>query len=218
MCLHCSTRMFSSSIELPLEYSANQVCYSPTFIDLWTLTISAWKQIFKATWKDFDTKFRHILEGLSRHKALIESQATILQFEKQQKEHAKVETSFKAIQESILRIQKYQREHLNYKKEFEAIEREDNKRQQLALLDWLSATDPILDHESAAAMRADYPSSGKWILQENKIKAWLGSQQSTIPLLWINGIPGAGWHHKFTLSLIFGLIQTRKNHIDFCDC
>ncbi|EDN94473.1 hypothetical protein SS1G_10346 [Sclerotinia sclerotiorum 1980 UF-70] len=107
-------------------------------------------------------------------------------------EHAKTETSFTAIQDSILSIQKYQREHLSHKKQFEAIEKEDNKRQRLALLDWLAATDPILDHETAVAMRADYSSSGNWILKECKTKGWLDPQQSTTPLLWINGIPGAG--------------------------
>ncbi|KAF7947217.1 uncharacterized protein EAE97_004466 [Botrytis byssoidea] len=96
------------------------------------------------------------------------------------------------IQESIIRIQEYQRVHLNHKKQFEAIEKEDTKRQRLALLDWLASTDPIPDHEFAVFMRADYPSSGNWILQENKIKAWLDPQQLTVPLLWINGIPGAG--------------------------
>ncbi|KAF7918225.1 uncharacterized protein EAE98_009837 [Botrytis deweyae] len=154
--------------------------------------VSAWKQIFRATWKDFNSKFRHILDGLARHKALVESQATILQFEKQQKDYTKAKTSISMIQESILRIQEYQREHLNHKKQFEAIEKEDTKRQRLALLDWLASTDPIPDHEFAVSMRADYPSSGNWILQENKIKAWLDPQQLTVPLLWINGIPGAG--------------------------
>ncbi|KAI9644159.1 hypothetical protein NHQ30_007512 [Ciborinia camelliae] len=151
-----------------------------------------WKQIFRATWKDFDSKFQHILAGLGRHKALVESQATILQFEKQQLEHSNTKTSLAVIEDSIFRVKKYQMDHLNFKKEFEAIEKEDNRRQRLALLDWLAATDPILDHESAVAMRADYPSSGNWILQENTIKTWLDAQQSTIPLLWINGIPGAG--------------------------
>ncbi|KAF7874046.1 hypothetical protein EAF04_002718 [Stromatinia cepivora] len=72
-----------------------------------------WKQIFRATWKDFNSKFQNIIERLGRHKALVESQATILQFDKQQNEHVKTEASFTAIQESILSIQKYQVDHLN---------------------------------------------------------------------------------------------------------
>ncbi|TGO44699.1 hypothetical protein BCON_0473g00060 [Botryotinia convoluta] len=140
---------------------------------------------------DFHRAALRVFSKSTRHKALVESQATILQFEKQQKDYTKAETSLSTIQESILRIQEYQRKHLNHKKQFEAIEKEDNKCQRLALLDWLASTDPIPDHEFAVSMRADYPSSGNWILQENKIKAWLDPQQSTVPLLWINGIPGA---------------------------
>ncbi|TEY63394.1 hypothetical protein BOTCAL_0155g00160 [Botryotinia calthae] len=141
---------------------------------------------------DFHRAALRVFSKSTRHKALVESQATILQFEKQQKDYTKAETSLSTIQESILSIQEYQREHLNHKKQFEAIEKEDNKRQRLALIDWLASTDPIPDHEFAVSMRADCPSSGNWILRENKIEAWLDPQQSTVPLLWINGIPGAG--------------------------
>ncbi|CAD6442548.1 dfc82867-5923-46ac-80e3-6a1684512162-CDS [Sclerotinia trifoliorum] len=116
-----------------LRVSANQICYPSIFRRIMVTYISAWKQIFRATWKDFDSKFSHIIDGLDRHKSLLFRTRSFLS---------------KSTRRSIL---------AGKKKQFEAIEKEDNKRQRLALLDWLAATDPILNHETAVAMRADYP-------------------------------------------------------------
>jgi hypothetical protein len=39
----------------------------------------AWKQVFRSTWKDFNTHFRRLLENFHRHKSDIESQASLVE-------------------------------------------------------------------------------------------------------------------------------------------
>lgn len=72
------------------------------------------------------------------------------------------------------------------------IEEARNQQRRLDVVTWLCAVDPILDHEAAVNTRVMYPSSGKWLLQDNKIKSWLDHKNASSPLLWMNGIPGAG--------------------------
>ncbi|KAJ8062489.1 hypothetical protein OCU04_009019 [Sclerotinia nivalis] len=127
-----------------------------------------WKRLFRATWKDFNSRFEHILKGLKQHKELVESQA------------------------SVLHIQQYQIDQAGFRDSFKKVEEERHRSRRLALLNWLAATNSKLDQESAAAMRSDYPASGNWILHESRMKSWLDLRQSTIPILWMNGIPGAG--------------------------
>jgi hypothetical protein len=48
--------------------------------------LPAWRQVFRSVWNDFNSRFGHILTDLRRHKELIESQATALQFQQYQED------------------------------------------------------------------------------------------------------------------------------------
>jgi hypothetical protein len=139
-----------------------------------------------STWKNFRTRFQAILDSLQRHKSLIESQASLLEFQQSQAARALLEEQFSKMQE------------------------DERKRQLVAVTAWLSAANSSLDQKNAASERSEYPETGRWLLDNHKMKLWLDSDSSSIPLLWINGIPGAG----MTASLEFGyfLIGLRKNH------
>lgn len=64
------------------------------------------------------------------------------------------------------------------------------------MMNWLMSMDindhVILDQETAMGMRQDYPSTGRWIFSEPKVKAWMDPSNAVLPILWMNGIPGAG--------------------------
>ena len=54
----------------------------------------------------------------------------------------------------------------------------------------------LADHEGTLKTRQDYPESGKWILRHPYLKDWMDLTCTNIPVLWVNGIPGAGIHSQ----------------------
>ncbi|TVY78217.1 C2H2 finger domain transcription factor crzA [Lachnellula suecica] len=126
-----------------------------------------WKQLFRSTWKDFRTKFQHILDDLRSHKALVESQANLLQIEEARVEREKVRESFAAIEEA------------------------ERDKKYLAVRTWLSSTKATLDQEAAAGMRKDYPNTGRWIFNDPVIKDWMNPSSTLSNIVWMKGIPGA---------------------------
>jgi hypothetical protein len=124
--------------------------------------------LFRSAWKDFNTRFQHILDDLSRHKQLVERQASLIEYQEAQAERANVRNSFAILEEA------------------------ERKNRYLAVVNWLSATDAILDQEASKAMRSEDPSAGRWVFEESRMKAWMDPANSVVPLLWMNGKPGAG--------------------------
>jgi len=47
-------------------------------------------------------------------------------------------------------------------------------------------------HQSYRRVRQEYPSTTQWVLQHEAVKHWLTANPPATPILWINGIPGAG--------------------------
>jgi hypothetical protein len=132
------------------------------------LVIAAWKQLFTATWKDFQESFKSILNNLIRHRELIESAASLEQ------------------------IQESRDARLQSQAAFAAFELEQNHMKRLAIISWLSAADVDADQAAFTATRAEIPNSGRWILEQSDIKTWLDRSQNTVPIVWLNGKPGAG--------------------------
>jgi len=131
-----------------------------------------WKQLFQATWKTFRAEFSGLLANLQRHGRLIESQANLLEFEQLFQEMEKARTTAEA---------EYQRR---------AIEEERYRR--IAVRHWLSAANVDDDQERGVIARKDCPGSGRWLLGHNCMQAWFNVEFCATPLLWLNGIPGAG--------------------------
>jgi hypothetical protein len=128
----------------------------------------AWKQLFTATWKDFQASFKPILGDILRHRELIESTA------------------------SLERLQEARDARLQSQTKFAAIELGQNHTKMLDVIQWLSATDSDTDQEVFTSTRHDIPDTGRWILNETKVKSWLDPNQSSVPIIWLNGKPGAG--------------------------
>jgi len=128
----------------------------------------AWIQLFHATWKDFQESFKPIMNDLTRHRELIESTANLVHFQESRDARLQSQAAFAALEE------------------------EQNRAKTLAVVNWLSAADASLDQEAFAATRHDLPDTGRWILNESKVMEWLEPNDLTVPLFWLNGIPGAG--------------------------
>ncbi|KAF2178004.1 putative zinc finger protein [Zopfia rhizophila CBS 207.26] len=128
-----------------------------------------WKQLFDATWKTYKSRFSGIISNMARHRNLIESQASLSQIE--------------AFQESR-RIEDDR---------FDAQMRNENLGRSRAVYGWLKAANVDTDQYHFSKIRADYPGTGKWLLDNSTFKDWFNHQFPMIPpLLWLNGIPGAG--------------------------
>ena len=126
------------------------------------------RQIFRSAWKDFKTRFQHILDDLCRHRTLIESQANLVQIQQSQRDYAQLQLSFSKIEEA------------------------ERKEKTLAIINWLSSADVALDQEAAEAAQCEHPGSGSWVFENEIVKPWIDPNNSLIPYVWLLGIPGAG--------------------------
>ncbi|KAH8800405.1 hypothetical protein F5884DRAFT_863111 [Xylogone sp. PMI_703] len=129
---------------------------------------SAWRNLFTATWKDFQESFKPILNDLIRHRELIESAASLEQIQEARDARLQSEVSFAAF------------------------EQKQNYMKKLAVINWLSAADSDIDQATFAMTRRDIPETGQWILSDPTIEIWLDPSQTTVPMVWLNGKPGAG--------------------------
>lgn len=145
-----------------------------------------WTQIFCSTWKDFQASFKPILSDLLRHRELLDCGASLVQIQESRDLRIQSETSFAALMQ------------------------EQNLTNTRAVINWLSAADPKLDQDVCAATRQDIPDTGRWILKGLVVKDWLDPAECSVPVFWLNGIPGAG---KFGFKLINPpLLYTRSDY------
>lgn len=70
---------------------------------------------------------------------------------------------------------------------------QDQRKKKGMVKEWLAVGQQLYDdHESYHRVRQDYPNTTQWILQHENVKDWMLSDTPATPILWINGIPGAG--------------------------
>jgi hypothetical protein len=128
-----------------------------------------WKQLFRAMWKNFDTRFGGILKNLARHKDFVESNATLAHY------------------------QRYQEDIKDLNKKLDDLVAEEQQKKKRAVSDWLAVGhQPEKNHEDFRHVRRPYPTTAQWILENGHIKDLLGSGVPATPIIWMHGIPGAG--------------------------
>jgi len=140
--------------------------------------VSVWKQLFHATWKQFDNHFGSLLEQMRHHKALVETQANLTAFEEARQARMLVRLEFKAIEDR----------ETTWRKSF--------------VLSWLSAADVSTFQDKGRATRKDIPESGKWLLKRDLYRMWSNPASPAAQLLWVNGKPGAGNALNVSATLI----------------
>ena len=128
----------------------------------------AWRRMFRSMWKDFDARFKNILEGIRRHKELLESHATLSQFHKY---------------------------HIDRQLEAERWKQLENDKadtRYLGIQEWLRPVDALADHVNVTQHWKEFPRSGEWIFNYVKYSTWRTDDVPRSSILWLHGIPGAG--------------------------
>ncbi|KAI1736472.1 putative zinc finger protein [Xylaria scruposa] len=128
-----------------------------------------WQQVFRESWDTCKSRFSSIISNIARYGSLIESQAS--------------PTQIAELQKSILDCREI---------EDNQIDEQDLQRIR-DTHSWLRAANVEIDQDNHAKTRAQYPGTGRWLLESTFFKEWFDPRFPTIPpLLWLNGIPGAG--------------------------
>jgi hypothetical protein len=105
---------------------------------------------------------------MQQHRHLIESQATIAQFEEIQKLRKLADIEFQNAKDA------------------------DLDRRRSKVLQWLSpASSEFIQYDCERA-RAESPTTGQWLFQDERFRKWFDPDFCSNPLLWLSGIPGAG--------------------------
>ena len=96
-------------------------------------------------------------------------------------------------QANLSRMQKSLDERKIRDQQFREIAEAENDRKLRGIHMWLRATSFVNDQDEFSKLRAEYPGTGRWLLDNPKFKEWFEPTcQSIPPVLWLNGIPGAG--------------------------
>lgn len=126
---------------------------------------------------------------MRHHKHLVETRATLAEYHE-----AKT-----ARQQAILKYEEDEKHEVARRKEY--------------IVKWLSASDSSTDQDRGVAARQDHAESGKWLLKEEKYRVWSGPSNTCLPLLWINGMPGAGT--LVITPIVARLIASRQDSAGF---
>ncbi|ETS78813.1 hypothetical protein PFICI_08666 [Pestalotiopsis fici W106-1] len=131
-------------------------------------TQKVWKQLFQATWKGFNIKMQTLKDNFKRHRQLLEQRASLIEFEQIMclRRHAEAES------------QERQRQTCSNRRE--------------SVLRWLASANCEAIYESLVSARSSNPKSGDWLLKDHRFQKWFDPLYCSTPLLWLNGLPGAG--------------------------
>ncbi|KAI0595286.1 hypothetical protein F4775DRAFT_569708 [Biscogniauxia sp. FL1348] len=129
---------------------------------------SIWEKVFQAVWSGFLVKLGELKGKMDRHKQLIESQASIAQFHEANRFRDDIRTKFQELQEDFTR------------RRWPEVHR------------WLAAYNSKLEQRNCNKAKEDCPGTGQWLLDDHRFKDWYDPIYCSTPLLWLNGIPGAG--------------------------
>ncbi|KAF2647502.1 hypothetical protein K491DRAFT_699595 [Lophiostoma macrostomum CBS 122681] len=130
---------------------------------------SLWKQIFKATWKDYKSKFGEMISDMSRHYKLVESTATVEQIA------------------DLQRSREIENQHR------ESASKDEHLRKLYMVTQWLRPASVEGDHMTHMKKRVPSKATGMWLFDDPTFQEWFDLQFPMVPpLLWLCGIPGAG--------------------------
>ncbi|PWY71403.1 hypothetical protein BO83DRAFT_379245 [Aspergillus eucalypticola CBS 122712] len=125
-----------------------------------------WKQVFQATWSTYKAKFGPVVDSLKRHKQVFGDRLTFAQLENIRSEGIRSSEALKKLQknEEIGRLRDIQY--------------------------WLNSADIASDQDTFTSVRSRNTQAGIWILRHQLYCSW--KERKAQPMLWVNGIPGAG--------------------------
>jgi hypothetical protein len=118
-------------------------------------------------WKDFESRFTGILESLARHRELVDKEAASIDIAEARSWRIRAE---------------------------EDIERREKQRKEQQLhyvIGWLAVDDLLQEEEFDRLSDRRQDGTCEWVLTSPQLRAWIDEGDSE-PVIWINGIPGAG--------------------------
>ena len=154
-----------------LLFSSSEVCLDRLF-QQYTNRQSAWTIAFKTAIRSYNDLYGDVVKNLQRSKDLLIQTASIWHF--QEAQDARVRTS----------------------REFEAQKSSDDRQRRFFVIDWLSNISCQEQNEELRHKRRLYPESTRWIFSTAQLVEWFSGSESSNPVLWIFGIPGAGRVHS----------------------
>ncbi|KAI1339051.1 hypothetical protein F5Y15DRAFT_416361 [Xylariaceae sp. FL0016] len=93
---------------------------------------------------------------------------------------------------SIAELEEANRLRVEVQEKFHELHQEFINRRWPDVRQWLSPYDSNLEQISCIKEKENFPQSGQWLLNDDLFKKWYGPLYCVNPLLWLNGIPGAG--------------------------
>ncbi|KAF2973525.1 hypothetical protein GQX73_g157 [Xylaria multiplex] len=132
------------------------------------LTKREWKALFLSTWGDFATCLDQISENIARNHRLIKSNVSYKDLEEIQNIRASSIQTFKTNKTA-----------------------QDISRR-ATIMQWLFSYNCELDQARHRKMRSICKTPGAWLLRDSRFKEWSSTEFCSSPILWLNGIPGAG--------------------------
>ncbi|KAI1091079.1 putative zinc finger protein [Rostrohypoxylon terebratum] len=144
-----------------------------------------WKQVFAESWSTCNDRFPSIAARIAHRKSLVESEAPPARIEEVQREIQ---------QERTIVDDQFGERDLHRSRD---------------VYNWLKASNMETYQDDFSNIRKKYPGTGRWLLENNSFKEWFDPRFPTIPpLLWINGMPGAG--KTFLASLVIEEAQNLR--------
>lgn len=133
--------------------------------------------VFDSLWKSFILRFQGILEGLRKHRDLIDAEANVISITEAK--------SWRS--EQIGQINQWR---LKQADEIDKAERERLASQTREAVAWLNAGEEQ-ENRLTKLSRASNGTSDHWALKEATVLLWI--EQGREPsIVWLNGKPGAG--------------------------
>jgi hypothetical protein len=131
-----------------------------------------WEALFQYSWKRFEPQFKCILDSLTGQKSLLNSDKS---------------------KELVLGAETLHVPAENHSEGMKSRCNEADEEQWRleSVIDKINPPNCYADQNVASEHRKE-SQSGRWILQNNYFQAWHNINASSNPLLYINGIPGAG--------------------------
>ena len=95
-------------------------------------------------------------------------------------------------QASLAQFEQLQNDRIIFEAKFEEARQAEELRRRNYSFGWLSAADSKIYQEKGARVREAYPGSGRWLLHRQQFREWFSPVICSRPLLSIVGKPGAG--------------------------
>ncbi|KAK6526015.1 hypothetical protein TWF281_011056 [Arthrobotrys megalospora] len=146
-----------------------------------------WRRFLDYAWPTFKSKFEPIVYSLKRHRDLLSDEKLTVVLEEVEESRDAIETMSITLLEINNKLDKLKEDTTQKKRERDEL----IKKQKETVKTKLCPPNYKEDHRLALKKRTSI-SSGDWVLEDSRFKAWLCGDTAADSVLYLNGIPGSG--------------------------